>query len=426
MLASQKLPRSCSPRSCRPRRGARRRRLRRRSSAAGGGGEPASLAPPKRRSTWKRTWRRTRRRAKSSNELAQTVLGIENVGEFVAEELEEAALGEGEKFNFEEEVEPWLGEKAGMYLQATTATTSTATASRSKPRTPAKPKNSSKSGSKRSEGTGRRRRIRRRQVLRRARRRIGARRDRRLPRLRRNQGRLRRNGGNLRRRRRPERIGEVQDSDGSGAGRRASAASTSTSAALIKAGERLDPAGNRSGLRRCSGSNRRNATAVATLVPHSEQVEIDFTTNLDQGDGGRRRRLGAARIAARDRGGRLRLARIRQEPSAKASTQLERKRRSPARSNRANSKRALGTRSGSTSTRSPASIGDVGGFVEGSSEGSLGGALVIETDSASEAKNTVANIGLLLRATRTPRASPRSAANSAASRSAPPTSARSR
>ncbi len=29
---------------------------------------------------------------------------------------------------------------------------------------------------------------------------------------------------------------------------------------------------------------------------------------------------------------------------------------------------------------------------------SLGGAIVIETDSASEAKNTVSNIGLLLRA----------------------------
>ena len=84
-------------------------------SSSGGGGEPASLAPkgpglPR---------SRPGAEGKSSeefNELAQNVLGIEDVGEYVAEQLEEAALGEGEKFNFEEEVEPWLGEKAGMYL----------------------------------------------------------------------------------------------------------------------------------------------------------------------------------------------------------------------------------------------------------------------------------------------------------------------
>ena len=44
------------------------------------------------------------------------MLGIDNVGDFIAEQLEQQALGEGEKFDFEEEVEPWLGEKAGMYL----------------------------------------------------------------------------------------------------------------------------------------------------------------------------------------------------------------------------------------------------------------------------------------------------------------------
>ena len=49
-------------------------------------------------------------------------------------------------------------------------------------------------------------------------------------------------------------------------------------------------------------------------------------------------------------------------------------------------------------TRVGACVGDVGGFVEGSSTGSLGGAMVIETDSASEAKKTVSSIGLLLRA----------------------------
>jgi hypothetical protein len=48
------------------------------------------------------------------------------------------------------------------------------------------------------------------------------------------------------------------------------------------------------------------------------------------------------------------------------------------------------------------SIGDVGGYVTGNSESSLGGAVVLATDSDTQAKNTVANIGLFLRSTGTP------------------------
>jgi hypothetical protein len=48
------------------------------------------------------------------------------------------------------------------------------------------------------------------------------------------------------------------------------------------------------------------------------------------------------------------------------------------------------------------SIGDIGVFVEGNSQSNLGGALVIESKDASEAQNTVKNIGLLLRASGTP------------------------
>jgi hypothetical protein len=44
------------------------------------------------------------------------------------------------------------------------------------------------------------------------------------------------------------------------------------------------------------------------------------------------------------------------------------------------------------------SIGDVGLFVEGSNERNLTGAMVLTTDSASQAKNTVSNLGLFLRA----------------------------
>ena len=48
-----------------------------------------------------------------------------------------------------------------------------------------------------------------------------------------------------------------------------------------------------------------------------------------------------------------------------------------------------------------ASIGDLGVYAQGNTEKNLAGAVVLETTSAKEATNTVANIGLLLRASGT-------------------------
>jgi hypothetical protein len=84
--------------------------------SGGGGGEPAGLMPKKAPVYVEVNLKPDGKTSEALNEVAQTVLGIDNVGEFVAEELEKAALGEGEKLNFEEEIEPWLGEKAGLYL----------------------------------------------------------------------------------------------------------------------------------------------------------------------------------------------------------------------------------------------------------------------------------------------------------------------
>jgi hypothetical protein len=84
--------------------------------SGGGGGEPAGLMPLKAPVYMEVNLAPDGKTSEALDEVTQTVFGIENVGEFVAEELENAALGEGEKFNFEKEVEPWLGEKAGLYL----------------------------------------------------------------------------------------------------------------------------------------------------------------------------------------------------------------------------------------------------------------------------------------------------------------------
>ncbi len=50
----------------------------------------------------------------NTDAIAQTIAGVDNLGELVVEELESSARGEGEPFDFEKEVEPWLGAKAGV------------------------------------------------------------------------------------------------------------------------------------------------------------------------------------------------------------------------------------------------------------------------------------------------------------------------
>jgi hypothetical protein len=84
--------------------------------SGGGGGEPAGLMPKQAPVYLEANLKPDGKTSEALNEVAQTVFGIDNVGEFVAEELEKAALGEGEKLDFEGEIEPWLGEKVGMYL----------------------------------------------------------------------------------------------------------------------------------------------------------------------------------------------------------------------------------------------------------------------------------------------------------------------
>jgi hypothetical protein len=82
----------------------------------GGGGEPAGVVPKTAPIYLQADLAPDGDTSAALNEVAQTVLGIDNVGEFVAEELEKAAIGDEEELDFEGEIEPWLGEKAGLYL----------------------------------------------------------------------------------------------------------------------------------------------------------------------------------------------------------------------------------------------------------------------------------------------------------------------
>jgi hypothetical protein len=148
-----------------------------------------------------------------------------------------------------------------------------------------------------------------------------------------------------------------------------------------------------------AGIDPREATAVASLIPGSNQVEIDIGTDLG-GDnpptGDASKLLGSlpadsfAAFAAADFGDRFKEA-IDQIDANGISGQV------PPHKFKSTLKEA-----GIDVEKIAASVGDLGVFAAGSSESSLSGAAVLATKSAKEATNTVANIGLLLRASGTP------------------------
>lgn len=49
--------------------------------------------------------------------LAKSIAGVDDLGGLILEELEQSASEDGEEFDYEKEVEPWLGEEGGLFLQ---------------------------------------------------------------------------------------------------------------------------------------------------------------------------------------------------------------------------------------------------------------------------------------------------------------------
>jgi hypothetical protein len=82
----------------------------------GSGADPASLAPPKSPVFVEATLKPEGSVKSNIEALAQKVAGIDDIGETVSDALQEEALAEGEPLDFEKEVQPWLGEKAGIFL----------------------------------------------------------------------------------------------------------------------------------------------------------------------------------------------------------------------------------------------------------------------------------------------------------------------
>lgn len=364
--------------------------------SGGGGGEPAGLMPKTAPVYVQANLAPDGKTSEALNEVAQTVLGIDNVGEFVAEELESAALGEGEKLNFEEEIEPWLGEKAGLYLAGydgndfhgvgmAIETTDSGEAEEFLEDRVKKNEEGAEEGEfeghtyfadpaeesvigmvgdylafsettsgfkemvEAFEGEGLNESEKFKEAMAKA------------P---------------------DEGIGSVYVDIGGLIEETKSVLPEETEAFFDLV--QIEP---------------KKATAVATVIPHSEQLELDMSSNL----GKSAPQAGDATDALEALPATATLGFATSEFGKSFSEGLEEfsQKGIPGQLEPGELSAAFEAMGINVKTLGE-SFGDLSGFVEGTDESNLGGALVIQTKDATEAKNTVANIGLLLRATKTP------------------------
>lgn len=85
------------------------------SSSSGSG--LASLAPPGTPVFVEGTLRPEGELKSNVDAIAKQVAGVDNLGDLVVEELESEAESEGEPIDFAKEVEPWLGERGGVFFE---------------------------------------------------------------------------------------------------------------------------------------------------------------------------------------------------------------------------------------------------------------------------------------------------------------------
>jgi hypothetical protein len=166
---------------------------------------------------------------------------------------------------------------------------------------------------------------------------------------------------------------------------------------IEESGGAIDP--ETEGFLETAGIEPKDATALASVVPGSNQIEIDFATDLvgeDPPTGDASQLLGSlpggsfAAFATTEFGKRLSEA-IDQFDENGIPGEIE-----------PNELKSALKSEGIDLDRIGGSIEDLGAFAQGNTESNLTGAVVLTTTDAKEAKNTVSNIGLLLRASQTP------------------------
>jgi len=91
-------------------------------AGCGGGGNSsasklASLAPPESLLYLEGTLQPTGSLKSNVDSIAQSVAGIDNLGDFIVEQLGSSAEDDGHPLDFEGEIEPWLGEKGAVFFE---------------------------------------------------------------------------------------------------------------------------------------------------------------------------------------------------------------------------------------------------------------------------------------------------------------------
>lgn len=364
--------------------------------SGGSGPDPATLAPPGAPVFIDATVQPEGKLKSNLDSLAKNVAGIDSVGGLILSELEKSALSSGEEFDYEKEVEPWIGDRAGLFLESydgkdfhgygiALQTTDSGASEEFVEKQVESSDEAAKDGSYEgvdfkveADGTT-----------------IGvigeflavAENERSFKRM-------------------------VDAENGESLADQDSYSSTVSDApaggvadVFVDVGRLIEESGGSIDAEAkqfldSAGIDPTKATAVATLIPGSEQLEIDVSSDLAEGEqplpGDASKILASlpagpvAAVAVVEFGKRLQEG-VDSVDEAGIPGKLE-----PHELKRALKESNIDLES------ILGSLGDAGVFVEGDTESSLGGAAVIEAKSPQEAANTVSNIGLLLRASNTP------------------------
>ncbi len=366
-------------------------------SDSGSGTDPADVAPAKAPLFIDFTVRPEGETKESIDALAKEIAGVDNLGKLIVTELEKSANDEGEELDFKKEVEPWLGDRGGLFLQefededfegfgaAFQTTDEEATQSFLDKQLASEdeaPKEGSHEGVdfkvQADDGTT-----------------IGVfdglvviAEDEKIFKSMVDAS----NGENL--------GGEANYTDAV-----ANVPGDSAANVYVDVGTLIEESGGEidsetEAFLDSGGIEPEGATAVASLVPGSKQVEIDLSSDLS-GDnppsGDASELLGSlpatsvAALASAEFGKRFNESIDRIDENGLPGGELG-----------PNQLKKGLKQEGIDIEAIASSIGDVGAYVTGNSERTLGGAVVLESDSAKEATATVSNIGLLLRSTGTP------------------------
>lgn len=362
----------------------------------GGGSDLAGVAPPGTVVFVEGAIRPSGKLKTDVEQVARTIGGIDNLGEFVVEKLEEEARNDEEPVDFQKEVEPWLGERAavgfskveadGDLSEPLVAIESTDTAatqdfidSRAK-----QSKDPYRDGSYEgvdyqvggSEGNA-----------------IGI------------------VGDFLVVGEEAEFKAAVDASSGDSLAdedRFQNVVSAATQGSLAdiyvdvggviqESGDQIDPQARQ--LLQGAGIDPSEAALLASVVPQADRIDVDLSSELsgeEAPSGDASQLLGSlpansfAAFAVSGFGEQLREA-IDSLDKSGIPGQI------PPNQLKSGLKQA-----GIDLEQIASSLGDAGVFAQGTGESNLGGALVLTTDDSKQAANTVSNIGLLLRASQTP------------------------